>query len=152
MPSGETEAEQLVEAFRVNAVGAAVVTASFAPLLKKSSTTPRIVYVTSGGGSITNRLDPNGLWDELKVVPYRVSKAALHMVFACNVREYEEDGFKLFLYGPGPTASNLTEHNKVELGVKPTSEGAGPIVAMVNGMMDSDARKYVEYGQDSFPW
>ena len=152
MPAEGTEAQQMMDVFRVNAVGVMLATSHFAPLLKKSSGTPRVINITSGAGSIGNRLDPDGVENHLKVLPYRVSKAAMHMVFACHVREYEELGFKMFLYGPGPTASSLTPYNKTELGAKPTSEGAAPIVAMVNGTRDSDARKYVEHGHESFPW
>lgn len=147
-----TEAEQIVEVFRVNAVGVYLTSSYFAPLLKKANGTARIVNVTSGAGSITNRLDPNGIGSTHKAVPYRVSKAAMHMVFACQAREFEEDGIKMFLYGPGYTVSSLSAYNKAEFGAKPTSVGAAPITAMVNGTRDADAGKYLEYGLESFPW
>lgn len=146
-----TEAQQMIETFRVNTVGVMLMSTYFAPLLKKSGT-PRIINVTSGAGSITNRLDPNGKGNELKAVSYRVSKAAMHMYFACQVGELESKGFKIFLYGPGHTVSNLGPYNKAEYGAKPTSEGAAPIAAMASGTRDADARKYIEYGLESFPW
>ncbi|KAJ8113790.1 hypothetical protein ONZ43_g5069 [Nemania bipapillata] len=123
----------------------------FAPLLKKSAGTPRIVDVTSGAGSIGNRMNPNGFGSEFQVIPYRVSKAAMNMVFACQHRGFEADGFKVFLYGPGPTVSNLSPNNAGP-GMKPTSVGAAPIVEMVQGKRDGEAGKYLEYGVDSFPW
>lgn len=148
-----TEAQEMIEVFRVNAVGVKLVGDYFAPLLKKSSGTARIVNVTSGAGSITNRLDPNGMGNQIKAVAYRVSKAAMHMVFACQVQEFGSDGFKIFLYGPGHTVSSLGPYNKAEYGAKPTSEGAAPITAMVTGTRDADAGRYIEYGLDkSFPW
>lgn len=142
----------MIDVFRVNTVGAAMTGQYFAPLLKKSGGTPRIVNVTSGAGSIENRLDPNGVGNAIKALPYRVSKAALHMVFASQVRGFEDEGFLVFLYGPGHTVSELGPHNKSEYGAKPTSEGAAPIVAMVNGTRDADAGKYIEYGVEKFPW
>lgn len=126
----------------------------FAPLLKRAATrgTPRIVNVTSGAGSIGNRLDPSGYGNEFQVVPYRVSKAAMNMVFACQHRGFEADGFKVFLYGPGPTVSRLTPAN-AGLGMKPTSVGAAPIVEMVQGKRDHDAGLFVEYGREKpFSW
>jgi NAD(P)-dependent dehydrogenase (short-subunit alcohol dehydrogenase family) len=145
----------MVECFRVNAVGAQLTGDYFAPLLKKSTGVPRIVNVTSGAGSIGNRMDPDSMGSGFKVVAYRVSKAAMNMVFACQYREFAADGFKVFLYGPGPTVSSLGPNNKSKApGMKPTSVGAAPIVEMVKGSRDEDAGKYLEYGYEhgSFPW
>lgn len=147
-----TEAQQMIDVFRVNAVGVQLVGHYFAPLLKQSTGTPRIVNVTSGAGSIENRLDPNGIGNEMKAIPYRVSKAAMHMVFACQVSELKNDGFKVFLYGPGHTVSSLGQYNKAEYGAKPTSVGAAPITAMVSGTRDADAGRYLEYGMEKFAW
>ena len=74
------------------------------------------------------------------------------MVFARRVRAFENDGLKLFLYGPGHTVSNLGPYNKSEYGAKPTSEGAAPIMDIVNGTRDADAGRYIEYGLENFPW
>ncbi|KAF2970689.1 hypothetical protein GQX73_g2919 [Xylaria multiplex] len=149
--SDGTIAQQMIECFRVSAVGAQLMGDYFAPLLKKSGGTPRIVNVTSGAGSITNRMDPNGYGNEFQVIPYRVSKTAMNMVFACQHRGFESDGFKVFLYGPGPTVSNLTPGNSGHQ-MKPTSVGAAPIVEMVQGKRDADAGTYIEYGKGVFPW
>ncbi|KAK5636273.1 hypothetical protein RRF57_011985 [Xylaria bambusicola] len=148
-----TIAEQMVECFRVAAVGAQMMGDYFAPLLKKSAGTPRIINVTSGAGSIGNRMDPKGFGNEFPAIPYRVSKSAMNMVFAGQHRGFEGDGFKVFLYGPGPTVSNLSPSNAPGPGMKPTSVGAKPIVEMVLGKRDIDAGRYVEYGYEgSFPW
>ncbi|KAI1755987.1 NAD(P)-binding protein [Xylaria castorea] len=147
-----TLAEQMVECFRVSAVGAQLMGDYFSPLLKKSAGTPRIINVTSGAGSITNRMNPDGYGNTAQVIPYRVSKTALHMVTACQHRGFEDDGFKIFLYGPGPTVSNLSPSNSGP-GMKPTDVGAAPIVEMVQGKRDEDAGKYIEYGfPGAFPW
>ena len=150
--SNGTTAEQLTACLRTNAVGAQLMGDYFAPLLRKSAGTPRIVNVTSGAGSIGLRFDRAHRSALMKEVPYRVSKAAMNMVAACQWHELGAEGFKIFIYGPGFTESNLSEHNKVEIGAKPTSAGAAPIVAMLNGERDEDDGKLVEYGQESFPW
>jgi NAD(P)-dependent dehydrogenase (short-subunit alcohol dehydrogenase family) len=124
----------------------------FAPLLKKSIGTPRIINVTSGAGSIGVRLDRSQPTNAMKVIPYRVSKAAMNMVAACQWYELGAEGFKVFIYGPGFTESNLSAHNKIELGAKPTSEGVAPIIAMLKGERDEDDGKFIEYGKESFPW
>ncbi|KAI0970921.1 NAD(P)-binding protein [Xylaria arbuscula] len=150
-PSEGTLAEQMVQSFLVSAVGAQIMGDYFAPLLKKSRGTPRLVNVTSGAGSISNRMDPDGYGNDHPVIPYRVSKTAMNMVFAGQHRGFEGDGFKVFLYGPGPTVSNLSPRNTGP-GMKPTSVGAAPIVEMVQGKRDEDAGKYIEYGYGVFPW
>ncbi|KAL8858262.1 MAG: hypothetical protein Q9178_005274 [Gyalolechia marmorata] len=147
-----TNAQQLTACLQTNAVGAQLMGDYFAPLLRKSTATPRIVNVTSGGGSIGTRLDRSHPTAVLKATPYRISKAAMNMVAACQWYDLGEEGFKIFIYGPGYTESNLSSLNKVELGAKSTSEGAAPMVAMLNGDRDDVAGKLQEYGHDSFPW
>ncbi|KAI4144342.1 MAG: hypothetical protein L6R39_004225 [Caloplaca ligustica] len=147
-----TNAEQLIACLQTNAVGAQLMGDYFAPLLRKASGTPRIVNVTSGAGSIGLRLDRSHPTAAMKVTPYRISKAAMNMVAACQWFDLGEEGFKVFIYGPGYTESNLSPRNKVEMGAKPVTEGTAPIVAMLNGERDQDSGKFIEYGHDSFPW
>lgn len=139
--------EQLDQCFRTNAVGPAAMVEAFAPLLKNStSSTPRIINITSGAGSISVRLDSTSPYYRQKVIPYRASKAALNMVTACQSVEYGDLGWKVFAFCPGFTASNLSEMNKEELGAKPTSEGARPIVDIINGKRDSEHGGYLNIG------
>jgi NAD(P)-dependent dehydrogenase (short-subunit alcohol dehydrogenase family) len=142
----------LTACLQTNAVGACLTGEYFAPLLRKSIGTPRIVNVTSGAGSIGTRLNRSEPTAAMKVLPYRVSKAAMNMVAACQWYEYGAEGFKVFIYGPGFTESNLGAYNKVEMGAKPTSEGVAPIIAMLKGERDEDDGKFIEYGRESFPW
>ena len=68
----------MMDCFRVNAVAVELGAQYFGDLLKKSTGKPCIVTITSGAGSIGNRLSPDGIANDNKVLPYRVSKAALH--------------------------------------------------------------------------
>ncbi|ROV90508.1 hypothetical protein VMCG_09806 [Cytospora schulzeri] len=145
--------EQLDLAFRTNATGPAFLVEVFEPLLKKSiAPTPRIVNVTSGAGSINIRLDSNHPLYGQKVVPYRASKVALNMVTACQAVEYGPLGWKVFCYNPGFTVSNLSEMNRAENGAKPTSEGAKPIVDMVDGKRDEDHGRFCNCDGSYCPW
>ena len=65
-------AQQMSQCFQINATGPALMVESFAPLLKKSNGTPRIVNVSSGGGSITARLDTTSRAYNIKAEPYRI--------------------------------------------------------------------------------
>lgn len=124
---------------------------AFAPLLKKSTHTPRVVNVTSGAGSVTMRLDPKSMAYDLKAWQYRASKAALNMISACQVVEYGGLGFKVFLFCPGFTVSNLGPYNTAENGAKPTSEGAAPMVGILKGERDEEAGGFLHAG-GSYPW
>ncbi|KAI0155281.1 hypothetical protein GGR57DRAFT_464714 [Xylariaceae sp. FL1272] len=138
---------------RTNAVGAYLTGSYLSPLLlaslKQTEFTPRIVNITSGAGSIKNRMTPNAFGDSMSQVPYRVSKAAMNMVSAIQFREFDPLGIKVFLYGPGPTASRMNSHP----GIKSTAEGVAPVIDMLLGKRDGDAGVYLEYGvEGAFPW
>jgi NAD(P)-dependent dehydrogenase (short-subunit alcohol dehydrogenase family) len=107
--------------FDTNATCPAVVTSVFARLLKKS-TSPRIVNITSGRGSIERRLDSSDPGYVLLAIPYRASKVDLNMVSACHFVEHEAQGIKVLLYNLGLTMSNLGQINKPEGSAKPTSQ------------------------------
>lgn len=145
--------EQLDVAFKTNATGPAFLVEVFGPLLKKSTaTTPRIVNVTSGAGSINLRMDSTHPTYGQKVVPYRTSKAALNMISACQAVEYSPLEWKVFCYNPGFTASNLSEVNKEENGAQPTSKGAKPIADMVNWKRDEDHGGFCNSDGSYCPW
>ncbi|KAF1841643.1 NAD(P)-binding protein [Cucurbitaria berberidis CBS 394.84] len=143
---------RLTAAFLTNSTGPAIVVESFAPLLSKSTAkTPRIVNVTSGAGSISLRLDSENPHQQMKVVPYRMSKAALNMLTACQAYEYGPLGWKVFAFCPGFTASGLSDMNKEELGAKPTREGASPIVDILAGKRDGEHGGFLHAG-GQHPW
>lgn len=150
IPPG-SPAQQMAQAFQTNATGPMLMVDAFAPLLKRSSGKPRIVSVTSGAGSIAKRLDPTSSAANLKAVPYRASKAAMNMITATQVVEYGADGFKIFSFCPGFTVSNLGPQNKMESGAKPTSEGAAPIVQILNGERDAEHGKFL-HATGQYPW
>ena len=151
--------KSMLAAFNANAVGPAVVTEAFAPLLKRSTAWPaRVVNVGTGGGSITMRLDPNAPGSHIKHVPYRTSKAALNMVTACQVVEFAQDDIKVFLYAPGFTVSNLGPRNNVASGAKPTAEAVWPLVEIIEGRRDREEGQYLHSesfdnaGSGVYPW
>jgi NAD(P)-dependent dehydrogenase (short-subunit alcohol dehydrogenase family) len=81
------------DTFNTNVFGSATVTEAFIPLLYKSSL-PRIVFISSTLGSIGNRVDPHGAWQQVPLVSYRCSKAALNMLCATFVARLETKGGK----------------------------------------------------------
>ena len=152
-PAGTSTKERMQQAFLANATGVQLVTDAFRPLLEKSKTTPRIVNVSSGAGSLGIRLDPN--FDSPligAVIQYHASKAAENMVAAHMYRKLDPLGWKVFTYNPGFTESNLSPKNKVSNGAKSTADGARPMVAMLNGEKDEFAGKNVTSQWTVHPW
>ncbi|KAF4637486.1 hypothetical protein G7Y89_g594 [Cudoniella acicularis] len=151
--STSSPAEAMALCFQTNSTGPFLVVEAFAPLLKKSNGTPRIINVSSAAGSIARRLDPTsqahrmGMWE----IAYCMSKTALNMLTVAQSILYSEQGFKVFAFSPGFVASNLSPHNKVENGAQPTEEGAAPIVKVVNGERDEEHGGFLSpTGQ--YPW
>ncbi|KAJ4331515.1 hypothetical protein N0V87_009096 [Didymella glomerata] len=136
--------------FRTNAAGAYATAEAFEPVLRKSSS-PRIIYVTSGAGSLSRRLEANTPFYKVREPQYRVSKAVMNMTAACQMVDYQEEDWKEFLYCPRFCESNLGPQNKASNGAKPASEGAKPMVDMLNGKRDDEAGKYSHYGGE-YPW
>ncbi|KAL8791752.1 MAG: hypothetical protein Q9195_005628 [Heterodermia aff. obscurata] len=143
--------KQLNDAFDTNAAGPAVVVEAFASLLKKSTTTPRIINVSSGGGSIGRRLDSSSPSYKMQALQYRASKAALNMITACHWVQYGPEGIKVFTFCPGFTVSNLGQQNKAEFGAKPTDEAVRPLVDIVEGKRDDEAGKFLN-ATGLYPW
>lgn len=113
---------------------------AFAPLLKKSTRTPRIINVTSGAGSVARRMDPNGPSYNLGMwgIQYGASKAAMNLITAYQAVVYGEQGIKVFAFSPGFVASNLGAHNTIENGAQETSVGAAPMVGIIDGERDAE--------------
>ena len=139
------------ECFDTNATGPLLMLEAFAPLLKKSKGTPRVVNVSTGVGSITRRLDPTNSSYKIGEVQYRASKAALNMITACQAVDFGPLGFKVFAFCPGFTVSNLSPLNIAESGAKPTSEGAVPMVSILNGKRDAEHGGFL-HGEGQYPW
>jgi NAD(P)-dependent dehydrogenase (short-subunit alcohol dehydrogenase family) len=152
VPPGSLSA-QLNTAFATNATGPAVVASTFLPLLQ-ASTYPkkRIVNISSGAGSIGQRLNPSsqmykmsGAWQ------YRASKAALSMLSACMEVEYKEHGIRVFAFDPGFTASNLSPHNTAENGARSPDASVRPLVELIEGSRDDEEGKLL-HNSGSYPW
>ncbi|MCJ1473529.1 hypothetical protein MMC13_002180 [Lambiella insularis] len=143
--------QQMRDAFDTNAIGPTIMTLAFAPLLQKSTASPRIVNISSGAGSINRRLDASSALYKFQEYPYRASKAALSMVTANQWVEYGPKGIKVFAYDPGFTQSKLSSHNTAEHGAKPASEAVMPLIDVLEGKRDDEAGKLL-HNTGVYPW
>ena len=102
---------KLSRCFDTNLYGAAALTDACIPLLKLAAN-PRIVFMSSEMGSVSNTLDPNFPYygiplHNFDAVAYKASKAALNMLGATYAVKYGGDGFKVNLCCPGLRKTNL---------------------------------------------
>lgn len=76
----------------------------------------------------------------------------MNFIAANHAFELRDEGFKVFIYCPGYTVSNLSEYNTADKGAKPTSEGAKPIIDILKGDRDAEAEKFLNSAGGEFPW
>jgi len=149
--------DNLRETFETNTFGAANVTDHFAPLLVKSQDA-RLIYVTSGLGSITYKMNPNHPFSSVPAPAYRMSKAALNMLMACNKAEYGPKGVKTWTFCPGYVVTNLSGTGEAGLKQRVDNGAGSPVVSgknladIVFGKRDEDEGKFVHDESGIHPW
>ncbi|CAI6289628.1 unnamed protein product [Periconia digitata] len=144
----------LRETLETNVTSHAAVTETFAPLLSKSSS-PRVLYVSSELGSITLRSDPKSRARDEEYKAYRISKAALNMLVACDAWEHSD--YKVFGYCPGYVITDLAgmREEKIKQGFAQQPDGsARGIAAIVEGKRDAEAGKFLHGEEEGevHPW
>lgn len=106
----ETGISVFRQVFETNFFGVIEVTQAFTDLLRQSPE-PRIVFVTSGLGSLALHNDPAWKYYAVKPACYVSSKAALNaytIVLAYNLRD---TSFKINAVDPGYTATDFNHHS-----------------------------------------
>ena len=135
--------ESLRRLYEVNVFGAVALTEAFLPLLLKSSS-PRLLFISSGLGSMELASDPNDAWYQVDVTPYRSSKAALNMLMIQYSKNLSKHKVKVFGVCPGACATNLggDSEKAKSYGADDPVIGAQAIFSAVEGR-NEDAGKVV---------
>ena len=150
--SEEMTRENMLSNLNTNATSVYFVTQAFRPLLLKARGTARVINVSSGMGSVSLKLDHTNWVSSVSALPYRASKAALHMVVAELIWEFrEEEKVKFFTVCPGFTVSNLGPNNKAENGAKATDEAVSPLLGIVEGERDGEANEFL-HAEGKYEW
>ncbi|KAI0508970.1 putative short chain dehydrogenase/reductase [Xylaria bambusicola] len=130
--------------FETNVFGQLITTETMEPLLQKSAK-PYVVYVSSEQGSISERLNPEYKYREIRGDHYRMSKAALNMLSACHRYNYADWGCRVLAFNPGWCVSNLTGEKgremRIKLGARDPKDPAIALVDVVFGKRDADIEK-----------
>jgi NAD(P)-dependent dehydrogenase (short-subunit alcohol dehydrogenase family) len=151
--SEEITRENMASNFNTNVTSVYFVTQAFRALLLASpKPVVRIINVSTGMGSVSLKLDHSSWVSKISALPYRASKAALHMVSAELVYEFKDDTkVKIFTVCPGFTVSNLGPQNNEAHGAKPTDEAVRPLIKIVEGERDEEARKFI-HADGQYEW
>ena len=136
-----------------NAIGAALVSDAFRPLLFKVPS-PYSVYVSSGAGSLERASVPNPQ-SLLHEDAYRASKAAMNMIAVDERTKHGPKGLNVYVMTPGFVVSNLrgtSEEERSGWGGAGDPDTAGKaILDIIEGRREGDAGKFLTR-DGVYPW
>lgn len=135
----------------VNIVGPISMTETFLPLLRRSSA-PRLIFVSSSVGSISQAADPNSKYYAPAANEYRASKAALNMLLVQYHVKLGKDGFRVLGADPGLIVTNFVNAEQVrKRGAAEPDVGGERLATVIRGDRDADVGRVCgEYGVS--PW
>lgn len=119
IPPSELDLAVLRQTYETNVFGVFTVTKAFLPLLKKSAA-GRIVNMSSGLGSLTQRSDPNWVYSVVNALAYCSSKTAVNGVTVAFAKELKDTPIKVNAADPGYCATDLNGHS----GPRSATQGA----------------------------
>jgi NAD(P)-dependent dehydrogenase (short-subunit alcohol dehydrogenase family) len=144
IPAAEVTAAQVQEVYDVNVLGPVRMLHAFLPLLERSSS-PVIVNVSSGLGSLAGAADVDAAYASLIVPAYRSSKAALNMLTLQWATAFP--AMRVNAVDPGYTATDLNAH----AGTQTVTEGTDAIVQMAGIGPDGPTGTFVSR-DGQVPW
>lgn len=115
----QIELAMLRQTYETNVFGVFNVTKAFLPLLR-NSTAGRIVNVSSGLASLTQRSDPKWDYAEVNLLAYCSSKSAVNGVTVAFAKELKDTPIKVNAADPGYCATDLNGHS----GPRTATQGA----------------------------
>lgn len=144
---GLSTRELFDQTFSTNVIGTACITEACLPLLRKSEL-PRIVFVSSRMGSLSEATNKSTFAYSMDYKAYDSSKAALNMLALNYARILEEDGCLVNIACPGLVKTKLT--NEHPMGSS-TELGAQRIVELAIAVKGSPTATYTDR-EGPIPW
>lgn len=140
----DTAASDVLRVLEVNVLGPVRVLRAFTPILE-TSTSPVVVNVSSGVGSLTYASDPHGPYAELNLLAYPASKAALNMLTIQWAKAHPR--WRVNSADPGFTATDLNQHR----GAQTVEEGTDEIVRLATLGFDGPTGTFSDRN-GAVPW
>lgn len=135
----------LRKTFDTNFFNTVALTQAFVPLIKKSDA-GRIVFLSSGLGSLTLHSDPNSPIYNYKVPAYDISKTALNGYAVHLAYELKDTSIKVNAAHPGSVVTDMNQNGEI-----PVEEGAKTSVSLATLPADGYTGKFIYLGEE-LPW
>ena len=145
IPASKTSQETFRKTFDTNFFNTIDVTQALLPLVKKSEA-GRIVFLSSGLGSLGLHSDPNSEIYNYKVPAYNISKTALNGYVVHLAHELKDTNIKVNTAHPGSVVTDMNANGQI-----PVEEGAKTSVALATLPADGYSGKFIHLGQE-LPW
>ncbi|KAM0516298.1 hypothetical protein ACHAPE_005445 [Trichoderma viride] len=149
---------RLRNTLEINTIAPFAVTQAFKPLLivqpENETKEKRVIYVSSGLGSIAEKVDPNSKYYSVQATEYRMSKSALNMLAVCDAYELKDHGIKVFAYDPEfvATSLSLSPEERRKMGALEPSVSGESCRDIIEGKRDADTAKLVSINGTEWPW
>ena len=149
VPPAEATAEEVHSVYDTNVYGPIRVTHAFLPLLQAADA-PRVVMVSSAGGSFAVITDPEQPVSKMHELAYSSSKAALNMVTVKLGVHLREDGVIAVALHPGVLRTALASTRAPDL--EEVAPAAAEIVALIDGLTMADTGTFRRRDGSVHPW
>ena len=145
VPASKTTQETFRKTFDTNFFNTIDVTQALLPLVKKSDA-GRIVFLSSGLGSLGLHSDPTSEIYNYKVPAYNISKTALNGYVVHLAHELKDTNIKVNTAHPGSVVTDMNANGQI-----PVEEGARTSVDLATLPADGYSGKFIHLGQE-LPW
>jgi NAD(P)-dependent dehydrogenase (short-subunit alcohol dehydrogenase family) len=143
--ASKTSDDVFRKTFDTNFFNTISLTQKFVPLIKKSDA-GRIVFLSSGLGSLNLHSDPNSPIYNYKVPAYDISKTALNGYAVHLAYELKDTPIKVNAAHPGSVVTDMNQNGDI-----PVEEGARTSVDLATLPADGYTGKFVHLGNE-LPW
>ena len=143
--ASQTMPDVFRKTFDTNFFNTIAVTQQFIPLIKKSDA-GRIVFLSSGLGSLNLHSDPNSPIYNFKVPAYDISKTALNGYVVHLAYELKDTPIKVNAAHPGSVATDMNPNGDISV-----EEGAKTSVDLATLTADGYTGKFIHLGNE-LPW
>jgi len=145
IPASKTPTDIFRKTFDTNFFNTIELTQTFLPLVKKSDA-GRIVFLSSGLGSLGLHSDPNSEVYNFKVPAYNISKTALNGYAVHLAHELKDTPIKVNAAHPGSVVTDMNANGQI-----PVEEGAKTSVALATLPAEGYSGKFIYLGEE-LPW
>lgn len=145
IPASQTSQDVFRQTFDTNFFNTIALTQEFLPLVKKSDA-GRIVFLSSGLGSLNLHSDPNSPIYSYKVPAYNISKTALNGYAVHLAYELKDTNIKVNAAHPGSVVTDMNANGDITV-----EEGAKTSVALATLPADGYSGKFIHLGAE-LPW